>query len=61
MSEFVEALVSAYPNVPFQKLLGIEIVDLVPDRVTVKVPFRHDLGEWGEALHGGVMSGLYST
>lgn len=58
MSEFVEALVAAYPRVPFQKLLGIEIVDLIPDRVTVKIPFRHELVGGGEALHGGVMSSL---
>lgn len=58
MKGFVDALVSAYPSVPFQRLLGVEIVDLVPDKAVVKVPFRRDLVGGGEALHGGVMSSL---
>jgi uncharacterized protein (TIGR00369 family) len=58
MNEFVQTLISAYPNVPFQKLLGIEIVELIPDRVTVRVPFRSELVGGGQALHGGVMSSL---
>ena len=31
----VDSLIQMFPNVPFQKLLGIEIVEIVTDRAVV--------------------------
>jgi len=58
MENFLDTLIAAYPNVPFQKLLGIEIISVSTDRVTIKLPFRTELVGGGSALHGGVMSSL---
>ena len=43
----VDSLIQMFPNVPFQKLLGIEIVDVVTDRAVVCLPYRDDLAGGG--------------
>ena len=47
-----------YPMVPFQKLLGVEIVETKEDYAKVLVPFRQELAGGGNAYHGGVISSL---
>ncbi len=54
----IESLVSVYPNVPFQKLLGIEVVEVATDKAVVRLPYRDDLAGGGNAFHGGVVSSL---
>lgn len=58
MENFLDVLIEAYPSVPFQKLLGIEIISVSTDEVTIKIPFRNELIGGGSALHGGVISSL---
>lgn len=53
-----EQLVKLYPDVPFHKVLGIEIVGFEKDKVEIRLPFRGELAGGGQALHGGVISSL---
>jgi len=54
----VDSLIQMFPEVPFQKLLGIEIVEVVTDRAVVCLPYRGDLAGGGNAFHGGAISSL---
>ena len=55
---FIDSLISAFPDVPFQKLLGIQIVSVTRDKAVVRLPFRAELAGGGNALHGGTISSL---
>lgn len=54
----ISSLIAVYPEIPFQKLLGIEIVEVSADRAVVKLPFRKELTGGGDAFHGGVIGSL---
>ncbi len=54
----IDSLVNAFPDVPFQKLLGIQIVSVTEDKAVVRLPFRAELAGGGNALHGGTISSL---
>ena len=54
----VDSLIQMFPEVPFQKLLGIEIVEVATDRAVVCLPYRGDLAGGGNAFHGGAISSL---
>lgn len=54
----ISSLIAIYPDIPFQKLLGIEIVEVSADRAVVKLPFRKDLVGGGDAFHGGAIGSL---
>ncbi len=55
---YSEMIKEMYPMVPFQKLLGVEVVDTKEDYAKVLVPFRQELAGGGNAYHGGVISSL---
>lgn len=55
---FLSDLIKMYPQVPFQQLLGIEVLDAANDTAVVKLPFRQELAGGGQAFHGGVISSL---
>ena len=50
-------------KIPFNRVLGIEIVELSPGRVVLSIPFRDSLigDPVRPALHGGVISALADT
>ena len=54
----IASLIAVYPEIPFQKLLGIEVVEVSADRAVVKLPFRPELAGGGDAFHGGVIGSL---
>lgn len=56
----IDMVIEMYPEIKFQKLLGIEILEaeVGADRAKVKLPFRMDLAGGGKAYHGGVISSL---
>lgn len=54
----ISSLIAVYPEIPFQKLLGIEIVEVSTDRAVVKLPFRKELAGGGDAFHGGAIGSL---
>lgn len=54
----IASLIAVYPDIPFQKLLGIEIVEVSADKAVVRLPFRPDLAGGGNAFHGGAVSSL---
>ncbi|WP_370305091.1 PaaI family thioesterase [Sinimarinibacterium flocculans] len=54
----IAALIRMFPQIGFQKLLGIEVVETVPDRAVVRLAHRAELCGGGNALHGGVISSL---
>ena len=53
----IAELIKMFPQIGFQKVLGIEVVETVPDRAVVRLPHRMDLCG-GDALHGGVISSM---
>lgn len=55
---FIDALIGMFPDVPFQKLLGIEVVEVAKDRAVVRLPFKDELAGGGNAFHGGAISSL---
>lgn len=58
MANAIDLIRNFYPDVPFHKLLGIEIVETPPDSATVRLPFRPELAGGGDAFHGGVIGSL---
>ena len=50
-----------FENSPFIKEMGLKLVELEPDRVTVEMPFEQKLATAGELVHGGAISGLIDT
>ncbi|MDT0496168.1 PaaI family thioesterase [Algiphilus sp. W345] len=52
------ALIKMFPQIGFQKLLGIEVLEAAGDRAVVRLPHRAELCGGGNALHGGVISSL---
>lgn len=51
-------LLKMWPDIGFQKLLGIEVLEASPQRAVVRLPHRMDLCGGGNALHGGVISSM---
>jgi uncharacterized protein (TIGR00369 family) len=43
---------------PLAALLGIETVDVSPDRVRVRLPFRPEVTTVGDLVHGGAIAAL---
>ncbi len=43
---------------PFGRLLGLETVEIAPDRVRVRLPYRSELTTLGDTVHGGAISAL---
>ncbi len=58
MADAGEMIAKMYPSIPFQKLLGIEVLERAPDRAKVLLPFKPELAGGGNAYHGGVVSSL---
>lgn len=54
----IAALIKMFPEIGFQKLIGIEVVKTAIDRAVVRLPHRADLCGGGNALHGGVISSM---
>ena len=49
------------PELPFAKLLGIQILESSPDRVTAELPVRDDLCTRPAVLHGGAIMAFADT
>lgn len=58
--EMVQMVIDMYPEIAFQKLMGIQIEDAKPgqDHASVRLPFHKQLCGGGKAYHGGVLSSL---
>ena len=54
----ISSIVEMYPNVPFQNLLGIEVLDVSLNKAVVRMPFKPELTGGGNAYHGGAISSL---
>jgi uncharacterized protein (TIGR00369 family) len=48
-------------NLPFSKLLGMELVDIRPNEAIVRVEMRDDLRQPSGVLHGGVTATIIDT
>jgi uncharacterized protein (TIGR00369 family) len=46
---------------PYGQLLGLVVERCEPDRVVVRLPFRHDVTTVGDTVHGGAIAGLVDT
>jgi len=55
---FIDSLIKMFLDVPFQKLLGIEIVEVNQDMTKVRLPFKPELVGGGNAFHGGALGSL---
>lgn len=54
----MDAIVKMYPELPFHKVLGFEILETATDLARVHLPFKNDLVGGGNAYHGGVIASL---
>ena len=59
--EHLEKLHTALKNVPFAKLLGIELMAAEPGAVTLGLRIRDDLRQIHGVLHGGAIASLIDT
>lgn len=57
-NSFIDSLVNMFPDVPFQKLLGIEIIEVGDSMAKVRLPFKPELVGGGNAFHGGALGSL---
>lgn len=59
MSPANEAVVrEAIAGAPLGKLLGVELVEAVLDRVRIRLPFRPEVTTFGDLVHGGAIGAL---
>ena len=49
------------PASPLVRHLGIELVELAPDRAVLRLPFRPELATMGDIVHGGAIAALLDT
>ena len=49
------------PASPLVGHLGIELVELEPDRAVLRLPFRPELATMGDVVHGGAIATLLDT
>jgi uncharacterized protein (TIGR00369 family) len=49
------------PSSPLVGLLGIELVELAPDRAQLRLPYRPELATIGDVVHGGAIAALLDT
>jgi uncharacterized protein (TIGR00369 family) len=49
------------PDLPFAKLLGVQILESTPDRVTAELTVREDLCTQPAVLHGGAIMAFADT
>lgn len=54
----MNAIVQMYPELPFHKVLGFEILETTTDLARVHLPFRKELVGGSNAYHGGVIASL---
>lgn len=52
---------SAFEEVPFVRLLGIELIDIARGSAILRISSRDDLRRNGGAIHGGVTASLIDT
>lgn len=48
-------------SLPFAKLIGMELADILPNEATIKIEMRDDLRQPSGVLHGGVTATLIDT
>jgi uncharacterized protein (TIGR00369 family) len=49
------------PSSPFVQHLGVELLELEPDRATLRLPFIEQVVTIGETIHGGAIASLIDT
>ena len=57
----MELVRSFIPSSPLVQHLGIELVDLEPDRARLRLPYRPELATMGDVVHGGAIAALLDT
>jgi uncharacterized protein (TIGR00369 family) len=56
-----ESIKAFIPSSPLVGHLGIELVDIEPDRARLRLPFRPELATIGDVVHGGAIAALLDT
>lgn len=51
-------ILTAEQQPPFSRFMGMEIIEVTPERVVAKMRVREDLGNRNGVLHGGAMMAL---
>ena len=46
---------------PFARQLGLELIELQPDRAEVRLPYTPSIATAGDVVHGGAISSLIDT
>ena len=52
---------TALHNLPFAKLMGMQLVDIRPNEAVIKIDMRDDLRQPSGVLHGGVTATIIDT
>ncbi len=60
-AEIREYASTALRNLPFAQLIGMELVELRPDKASIKIEMRDELRQPSGVLHGGVTATLIDT
>lgn len=61
MSDPLETVVASFKNAPYMKHLGLDVLEIGPDRAKMILPFKPELVGGAEAFHGGAVSSLIDT
>jgi uncharacterized protein (TIGR00369 family) len=57
----LEVLRGFLPHSPFPLELGMEVVELEPDRAVLRLPWRPELATIADVVHGGAIATLLDT
>jgi uncharacterized protein (TIGR00369 family) len=60
-SDFEHRVRTSYSNQPAMKLIGAELVTVVPGEVEIHIPFRSDLTQQHGFLHAGIITTVVDT
>jgi uncharacterized protein (TIGR00369 family) len=60
-ADAAELAKSWFESSPFIGEMGLKLIEMETDRVTVEMPFEQKLATAGELVHGGAISGLIDT
>ena len=60
-SELLTRLRAINDKASFNRWCGIEVIDAQPDRATIVMPWRDEVGQYSSFLHAGLVGALIDT
>ncbi len=59
--DFDDRVLSSFAKQPVMKLVGAELVKVLPGEVEILLPFRHDLTQQHGFLHAGIITSIVDS